>query len=412
MGGRPAVAGSPGAGSGPLSGGGGIGGNDKPPTWKCGSATYADGQCHCGCGALDPDCKGSNLDACDVCNAPGSCNGAECPGRIDGTDTTTCVPTPNNWTCLPEKYADEKKCDCGCGVIDPDCHDETVGSCDTCWQSGSCANALCPSSIAPGDNAHCQLPADWKCYSLYYGDNNCDCGCGAVDIDCDDATIKSCFNCPAGSCGQFYCPDNIDPENNALCSTPPASWRCSERLWNNGTCDCGCGSFDFDCDDDNVANCENCDAEGSCSGPACPGTIVSDQTAFCKTVPAPAGWTCYEGYYADGRCDCGCGIQDLDCRRSDIDECVSCFAPGCDSRICDTSVDPADTTKCLPPPAGWMCDADKYADLLTCDCGCGIQDPDCPLSSGSLYCGRCPVEGCAAGDCNEISNTNSATCGP
>lgn len=410
VGGSPGVAGAPAAGSGALAGGGGIGGGDRPPSWKCGSLTYADGQCHCGCGAVDPDCQAANIEACEVCNAPGSCNGAPCPGRIEGGDIGTCVPTPNNWTCLPETYEDEQGCDCGCGVVDPDCADETVESCDVCWQTGSCANALCPSSITPDNNAHCAIPPEWKCYDLYYGDNECDCGCGAVDVDCADDTVESCSRCPPGSCGTGYCSANIEPENNALCATPPANWLCSPRLWNNGTCDCGCGFFDFDCAEDDIEFCENCDAEGSCSGPACPGTIVVDQIAFCKVVPAPAGWTCWGGDYANGRCDCGCGVPDLDCRTSDRDACLSCYGVGCDWRSCETSVDPDDTTQCLPPPAGWTCDAAAFYDQLDCDCGCGVLDPDCDEFAGRGYCDRCPAEGCAGGNCNEIKLNDTTSC--
>ncbi|MDA3863233.1 MAG: hypothetical protein PF689_05115 [Deltaproteobacteria bacterium] len=30
----------------------------------------------------------------------------------------------------------------------------------------------------------------------------------------------------------------------------------------------------------------------------------------------PSGWTCYESYYNDGWCDCGCGAYDIDCNDS------------------------------------------------------------------------------------------------
>lgn len=41
-------------------------------------------------------------------------------------------------------------------------------------------------------------------------------------------------------------------------------------------------------------------------------------------------------------------------------------------------------------PEGWLCPADDYSDETTCDCRCGIMDPDC-------FAGL-PVAGCEAGE--------------
>jgi hypothetical protein len=45
---------------------------------------------------------------------------------------------------------------------------------------------------------------------------------------------------------------------------------------------------------------------------------------------------------------------------------------------------------CVPvsPPARWTCSAARFADGVTCDCGCGAPDPDC--GSSSLPVGGCP----------------------
>ena len=62
-------------------------------------------------------------------------------------------------------------------------------------------------------------PAAWVCNPLDYGDGVCQCGCGAVDIDCDDATLASCEHCDEiDSCSVDACPGTINPANNAVCT--------------------------------------------------------------------------------------------------------------------------------------------------------------------------------------------------
>jgi hypothetical protein len=61
-----------------------------------------------------------------------------------------------------------------------------------------------------------------------------------------------------------------------------------------------------------------------------------------------------------------------------------------------------------PPPAGWTCGAAKYADGGSCDCNCGVEDPDCL----ALF----PVTGCSAGQfCGDkdgicVGETGGETC--
>ena len=43
-----------------------------------------------------------------------------------------------------------------CGVLDPDCADGTVASCDYCDDPGSCSAASCPGDIDPTQNWFCQ----------------------------------------------------------------------------------------------------------------------------------------------------------------------------------------------------------------------------------------------------------------
>jgi len=82
-------------------------------------------------------------------------------GCIDivDTDLTSMAPppAPAGWTCDDAFYGSIDGCDCGCGVTDPDCFDETVESCGYCDNIGSCSESVedCPGNIDPLDNAVC-----------------------------------------------------------------------------------------------------------------------------------------------------------------------------------------------------------------------------------------------------------------
>jgi hypothetical protein len=305
------------------------------------------------------------------------------------------------WTCQASRYDDGDSCDCGCGIVDPDCEDESAQSCDACSQLGSCALAACPSNIVAADNSQCGVPAGWLCGSAYYGDGFCDCGCGVLDSDCESKT-DTCSSCPLLGCARDFCA-TIDLEDNTTCTAPPRTWKCPERLYRDGSqCDCGCGFPDPDCSGTELAACDSCNAVGSCSGLACPGSINPDDNRACIKLPAPPGWTCYEEDYADGhRCHCGCGVQDADCRDNEPETCESC---ACNGDICPESINRDDPTQCAPAPEGWLCPPTEYADGL-CHCGCGVLDVDC---YDRLYCEICG--GCAHGRCERIDPMNNVGC--
>jgi hypothetical protein len=60
-------------------------------------------------------------------------------------------------------------------------------------------------------------------------------------------------------------------------------------------------------------------------------------------------WSCDPAWFGAGDgCDCGCAGSDPDCETSDLDTCEYCHCSG-DGPLCSpTSVDPDDTTQCLP----------------------------------------------------------------
>ncbi len=99
----------------------------------------------------DPDDSGSS----DPTDASTTSVDATTGGlSSDGDDSSTGEPAV--WTCYFQFYDNDDGCDCGCGIVDPDCADATVGSCDYCSQVGSCGVAGgCPSNIDPDNNAQC-----------------------------------------------------------------------------------------------------------------------------------------------------------------------------------------------------------------------------------------------------------------
>lgn len=174
---------------------------EPPAEWTCDSLIYADNEyCDCtDCGVVDPDCEGS-LPVYE-CLEGQTCN----------TTTFTCEGVPTDWTCADDQYngGAGNGCDCNCGAPDPDCalKGEAVEGCamgEICTDAGTC------------------LPSAWTCNPTYYNSGlqtDCDCGCGVVDPDCDDATAASCHYCnDVGSCDEtgMDC-SAIDTANNAVC---------------------------------------------------------------------------------------------------------------------------------------------------------------------------------------------------
>lgn len=45
-------------------------------------------------------------------------------------------------------------------------------------------------------------------------------------------------------------------------------------------------------------------------------------TASSASAKPPGEWTCEEGFYEDGTCDCGCGAPDPDCTMSTFEGCM------------------------------------------------------------------------------------------
>jgi hypothetical protein len=256
-----------------------------PGTFSCDVARYADGaQCDCGCGRADPDCAGQG------CDAPG-CAAAGCDVRHDAAGRAL---RPSAWTCAAERFDTLDGCDCGCGAIDPDCAAGCsepgcrAPSCDHCW-------------AADGSAFECR----WTCDLARFDDKQqCDCGCGVVDPDCRDrgcdeagcwaAGCESCngasgaLACERGACDSAYFGDGVcdcgcreqDPDCGGApaCVEPGcsddgcerchddagelqacANWSCTFEGQGTGDgCNCGCGAPDPDCGEDDGCAVPGC----------------------------------------------------------------------------------------------------------------------------------------------------------
>ncbi|MEW5851548.1 MAG: hypothetical protein AB2A00_22350 [Myxococcota bacterium] len=100
------------------------------------------GNCNARCQLL-PTCGDGRLDAGEQCEPPGvaGCQ-ADC----------TVVP---GWTCHPANYGAADGCDCGCGVVDPDCTATTLDACDICHNGCSAEECAGNTELSTTDNAQC-----------------------------------------------------------------------------------------------------------------------------------------------------------------------------------------------------------------------------------------------------------------
>lgn len=203
----------------------------------------------------------------------------------------------------------------------------------------------------------------------------------------------------------------------------PDGWTCNEEQFNDGEfCDCTCGVVDPDCfcDPFTGADCsqpipddcsatetctpdgclESCDMFSSntdCGGGLCvhssPTTVCeenvinTDAAALGEACTGPLDETSYiycgiEGSVPTGMCNHLTGlcaqVCDNDARCGDREYCYIIDTTG---GFCDAG----------PPDTWFRCEEDLWSDGATCDCNCGIADPDC--ADDTL-----PVNGCDAGE--------------
>lgn len=152
------------------------------------------------------DCGG----ACRACEAVAGCTDGTQNGGEEGVDCGG-----NCASCAPGATCDdgvengaEEEVDCG-------------GDCAACEAAASCLdgiqNAAEEGVDCGGACARCReaAPEAWRCAEAWYDDQQCDCGCGAVDEDCASAGADACV---ADACATSQ---RVDPEDNARCIAYP-----------------------------------------------------------------------------------------------------------------------------------------------------------------------------------------------
>jgi hypothetical protein len=123
---------------------------------------------------------------------------------------------PAAWECSASYYGTDDGCDCGCGVVDPDCDSGSAAVCDYEWcTSGDpqpTHNWQCAGQGGGGGGSG--APGSWTCNASYYdGNDGCDCGCGIADPDCASSS--------ASACDYEFCDwdEDVVATNNAQCSS-------------------------------------------------------------------------------------------------------------------------------------------------------------------------------------------------
>ncbi|MCL2824829.1 MAG: hypothetical protein FWD57_12650, partial [Polyangiaceae bacterium] len=179
------------------------------------------------------------------------------------------------WDCPLSYFNDGEYCDCECGNWDPDC--DVAGTelwgCDL-------VGATCEK--VSGGKSECKGGlADWSCPAEYYNDGDCDCNCGAWDVDCDSATDATWGCVPGHAC--------IKGAGDKPACEDDAVWNCNPAAYGDGeACHCECGNWDPDCDNPalSTAYCQ--------SGHACEKN--AEEIGVCEDG---AFWLCDPKYFND-----------------------------------------------------------------------------------------------------------------
>lgn len=336
--------------------------------------------------AAGRECRWQNAQTGYTCLAP------DAGGDPDDDDAGSSV-VPAGWTCSRSYYDAGDDCDCDCGAYDPDCDSPELEilNCEdgqTCDDDGECTGA-----------ANRTVPQAWSCDDAWYdADDGCDCNCGILDPDCNDANA-TLYHCDEGqvcnASGHCVAEDDADDDEcwdwDSDCDdeeededTAPAGWTCLDSYYDAGDgCDCECGVRDPDCNTAGARlyGCEEgevCGANGACES--------EDE----EEDDVPFGWTCQASYFDAGDgCDCDCGAHDPDCDDEDaqvygceLGETCSyggmCVSDGSSD---DEDVDPDESDA----PAGWECNDSYYDAGDGCDCDCGAYDPDCDDPDAQVF---------------------------
>lgn len=267
---------------------------------------------------------------------------------------------------------------------------------DALCASGHASPRLCGAADVCGDGSctggETESSCVGDCFVHRCGDGVCggtetgsSCASDCVTFRCGDGACngsETTTSCPA-DCVTWVCGDGVCnvTETESSCRADcyvepepviPSGWTCPEAFYDSRDgCHCGCGVGDPDCAvlGQSVRGCgsaEICTSAGSC------------------LLILPSTWTCsIESYHSGDACDCNCGAYDPDCNDPNL------AVNGCPGfGVCNSQ----GTCEVGAGEAGsgprWLCAASEYNDGTTCNCRCGIYDPDCANASNAVL--RCP----------------------
>ena len=403
--------------------------NDCPPDTIC---RIDDGYPNCIPAVTSIACVANDAYYTDSCGF--EVLGADCNDASEScNDVTGACDDISQWICSGELYNGDNGCDCGCGLIDPDCES---GGCTTpeCWNvaceachdgNGSaidCADAGGHQCETCGPGAACS--AGYTCIT-YTGTEISFCV-----LDCDNGeTCPADSSCVTQDTDHWCIPDILSAscsENDVYyhdaCGNQTKVAECDDALEicnpNSGECDAiifvedDC-SNNADDDDDSLTDCadDDCTYDTDCgwTGVQCSICDINDSAGTCA-----AGYDCY--YWTElpesPWCAQACTLQedcppDSICRIDDgYPNCIPSFldyachdndvylVDSCSTEVLNTEC--ADGTHMCNDATGecddislWNCNPAYYNGNDECDCGCGLVDPDCEDG------------GCAAPNCWE-----------
>ena len=204
----------------------------------------------------------------------------------------------------------------------------------------------------------------------------CNCECGILDRDCGDpsrpivgcAAGQLCRPIVAGPIGPFFgdsvCANDCDREAGVGC---PPGQACVDHAFGD-LCNATTSELDRTADLGEIC------AEGALH---CAIDAMGMSNGYCDLFAR-----------GDRRCQPRCS-QDSDCNTAAFEHC---YVVGGDS---SSGTEVPFGYCALRYPDGWSCGGGGYQDGTTCDCECGLVDPDC-------YDPELPVAGCESGEvCDE-----------
>jgi len=195
------------------------------------------------------------------------------------------------WTCDFDLYNDGTRCDCDCGVFDPDCENYNLPT--TCPEDFACIL----NNTEDLTSMYCAAPKKWSCHPSAYKDGvTCDCNCTVLDPDCLNANASAISGCGSFSQKAWTC-NSESKCIPAACGNgiidPFLSEQCDGGAGCSSKCKCldgytprnprapSCASI---CGDGIVTEDEECDSNIFCDSTChcLPGHPYNEENSICS----------------------------------------------------------------------------------------------------------------------------------